>query len=93
MCDILPDARNVNLYSQPSIVMNMEVCPTSHLPENPTFPLILNTRGTPPRNAAKIVRTTNHRVSVGVLRIKLHVVFVLGRQVFVETHPGLSFTR
>ena len=29
-----------------------------------------NTSGIPPRGAAKIVRTTTHRVSVGVLRIR-----------------------
>ena len=33
-----------------------------------------NTSGTPPRDAAKRIRTTIHRVSVGVLRIKLHLV-------------------
>ena len=31
----------------------------------------VNTSGTPPRDAAKIVRTTIHRVTVGVLKIKL----------------------
>ena len=34
-----------------------------------------NTSGTPPRDAAKMVSTTTLRVSVGVLRIKLHLVF------------------
>ena len=37
-----------------------------------------NTSANPPRDAAKTVRTTIHRVSVGVLRIKLHVVLALG---------------
>ena len=37
-----------------------------------------NTSGTPPRDSAKMVRTTIHRVSVGVLRIKLwHLVYCL----------------
>ena len=31
-----------------------------------------DTSGTPPRDAAEIVRTTIHRVSEGVLRIKWH---------------------
>ena len=35
------------------------------------FSCIYNTSGTPPRDAAKIARTTIHRVSVGVLRIEL----------------------
>ena len=39
---------------------------------------ISNTSGTPPRDAAKTVRTTIHRVSVGVLRIELRLVFALG---------------
>ena len=30
------------------------------------YPALGNTRGTPPRDAAKIVRTTIHRVSMGV---------------------------
>ena len=35
-----------------------------------------NTSGNPPRDAAKAVRTTIHRVSVGVLRIEFwHMVF------------------
>ena len=33
--------------------------------------------GSGPRDAAKMVRTTIHRVSVGVSRIKLHLVFAL----------------
>ena len=36
-----------------------------------------NTSGGPPRDAAKIVRTTIHRVFVGVLRIKFHLVWMV----------------
>ena len=37
--------------------------------------ILNNTSGNPPRDAAKIVRTTIYRVSVGVLRIKFHLVY------------------
>ena len=37
----------------------------------PSCPEVVNTSGNPPRDAAKIVHTTVHRVSFGVLRIKL----------------------
>ena len=37
-----------------------------------------NSSGTPPGDASKIVRTTIHRVSAGVLKIKLHLVFAPG---------------
>ena len=53
-----------------------------------------NTSGTTPRDPAKIVRTTIHSVSVEVLRMKLHLVLPqVNGQVFVGTHPGVSFTR
>ena len=52
-----------------------------------------NTSGIPPRNAARILRTTIHRVCVEVLRIKLlafGVLFGVGPEQDLERLPCVS---